>query len=165
MFLRVVTIIFLFLIRIRFPEGKSIAEVIRVRYGNEVLKATRKFERTDYKYRKAKLDLEFLETCEHHEFTPHFLRFKLSNRNLQSTSAYRSCQKRLLKEEISQKKSKIRHFEREHKHLKATLKDTLSYIDFAHICCLFLTQNDKDLARDNATQRKKLFNLGLDDNL
>lgn len=43
-----------------------------------------------------------------------------------------------------------------------SLKEKLSYIDFAHIFCYFLTRNDGILAGSNETQQKKLINLRLE---
>ena len=100
----------MFLIRLRFPEGKSRAEDLSARF-----KITRKFERTDYKLRKANLDNEFLETCDHHGFIPKCLRFKSSNKDLQSSATYNTCQKRLLKEDISLKRRKINQLEKVYK--------------------------------------------------
>ncbi|XP_057298506.1 uncharacterized protein LOC130629365 [Hydractinia symbiolongicarpus] len=161
MILRVVTIALLFLIRLRFPGGKSINEVLRDRYGNLKVQLCRKFEKVDYKLRKAKLDLEFLETCSHHGLTPRFLQFKLSNKDLRSSDAYRQCQNRLLNEEIYIKKSTIRTLENQFNVHRNSLRASLSYLDFTHITCLFLARNDRILAANDETQKKKLFNLGL----
>lgn len=109
MFFRIAVYVFLFLIRLRFPSNKSISEVIRERYNAESVKNIRKFEKKDYRLRKTKLDLDFLEYCERNELIPNFLRFKVANRNLQGSQAYKQCQLRLLSEEISQKKSQIRN--------------------------------------------------------
>ena len=59
MFIRVATLVFLFLARIRFPKTESIASVIRRRYGVKLLKEVRKFEKLDFKLRKVQLDLDF----------------------------------------------------------------------------------------------------------
>ena len=55
--------VFLFIIRLRFPRSQSIADVIRKRYGDRVLKNVRKFERLDYHVRKCLLDIKFGDTC------------------------------------------------------------------------------------------------------
>jgi len=49
--LRTLTLVFLFIIRCRFPRSKSLTDVIRWRYGNHMLKIIRKYEKLDYKYR------------------------------------------------------------------------------------------------------------------
>ena len=45
MFMRVSALVFLFLIRLRFPHSKSVAEVIRKRYGQNTVKKLRKLEK------------------------------------------------------------------------------------------------------------------------
>ena len=107
-FIKVVALVFLFIVRIRFPSHKSIAEIIRNRYGKDMVKLIRKFEKVDYKHRKAQLDLAFLEYCQRYNFIPNFLHFRVANKNLRSSTAYTSCQTRLLSEEITQKKSLVR---------------------------------------------------------
>ena len=57
---------FIFLTRLRFPSKVSIAEVLRKRYGDRILKLVRKFEKTDIKHKKAFLNLQFLKICEGH---------------------------------------------------------------------------------------------------
>ena len=56
----------MFLTRLRFPSKLSIAEVLRKRYGERILKLVRKFEKTDIKNKKALLDIQFLKICEDH---------------------------------------------------------------------------------------------------
>ena len=69
MFLRVAVLVFLFLARIRFPKNESISSIVRKRYSGDVLKAVRKFEKVDYKLRKAKLDISFLVKCQNENKT------------------------------------------------------------------------------------------------
>ena len=89
----IIAFVFIFITRLRFPSGLSIVEVLRNRYGTDLIKNVRKLEKIDYKYRKLQLDLDFLQTCQHSNVTPKFLRSKLANRNLRSPSAYNTCQK------------------------------------------------------------------------
>ena len=49
-----------FLARIRFPKNETILSILRERYSGEVLEAICKFEKVDYKLRKAKLDIILL---------------------------------------------------------------------------------------------------------
>ena len=55
---------FIFLTRLRFPSKPSIAEVLRKRYGDKILKLVREFEKTDIKDKKAFLDLQLLKICQ-----------------------------------------------------------------------------------------------------
>ena len=62
MFLRTLALVFMFLVRLRFPSRLSLLQVIRNRYGDTIVKLVRKFEKADFKYLKAALDLNFLQT-------------------------------------------------------------------------------------------------------
>ena len=53
--MKVIGLVFLFTVRLRFPRSQSIADVIRKRYGDRGLKDVIKFERLDYHARKYKL--------------------------------------------------------------------------------------------------------------
>ena len=96
MLIRVATLVFLFLARIRFPKTESIASIIRRRYGDKVVREVRKFEKLDYKLRKVKLDLDFLFKCRDNDVIPNFLNFRLANKKLQDSPAYKNCQRNLL---------------------------------------------------------------------
>ena len=61
MIIKVLTFVFLFLIRLRFTSRKFIAEIIRKRYGSDTVKRLQKFEKLNYKVRKNQGDLEFLK--------------------------------------------------------------------------------------------------------
>ena len=63
---------FLFIMCLRFPSEKSVAEVICKLYNENIVKQICKFEKVDYKIRKNELDLEFLTSCQHNQFTPKF---------------------------------------------------------------------------------------------
>ena len=105
MIVKVLTLVFLFLIRFRSPSRKSIAEIIHKRYGSDTVKQLRKFEKLDYKVHKNQGDLEFLKLCQENGLTPKVLNFKLANRNLHYSDSYkqRHSFKQLLKEEIKNK--------------------------------------------------------------
>ena len=73
MFMKVAAIVFLFLIRLRFPHSKSLSQIIRRRYGDKIIKRLRKFEKIDYRLRKAELDLEFLVKSRDSNVVPKFV--------------------------------------------------------------------------------------------
>ena len=50
MIVKVLDLVFLFIIRIRFPKGKSIADIIRSRYGETFVRKISKFENNEYKH-------------------------------------------------------------------------------------------------------------------
>ena len=103
MLIRVITLVFLFLVRCRFPTQFSIISILRKRYGEKLVKSVRKLEKLDFKHKKIQLDLEFLQTSKKNNVIPKFLRFNLANGQLSSSHAYNICQKSLLNQEISNK--------------------------------------------------------------
>ena len=86
--LKAISLVFLILVRLRFPVDKSIAYILRSRYGNMVVKDIRKFEKIDFALRKCKLDLLFLEACSENQVIPKFLNFRISNLHLKTSHAY-----------------------------------------------------------------------------
>ena len=98
--MKVFGLVFLFIIRLRFPRSQSIADVIRKRYGDKALKNVRKFERLDYQVRECQLDIEFLNTCHKYNVILNFLRFRVTNKTLKDSLSYSRCQQLLLNEEI-----------------------------------------------------------------
>ena len=94
--------------RFKFPRNKSIANIIRSRYGNETMKSVRKFEKVDFRYRKTQLDLEFLNKCINKRLIPKFLKFRVANKHLKTSDAYVNSQLLLLNEEIRIKESLLR---------------------------------------------------------
>ena len=79
MLAQVFSYVLLFIIKCRFPSHKSFAEIIRHHYNGKVLSKVRKLEKLDFKLRKCKLDIEFLETCLKTGLIPKFLNFKVAN--------------------------------------------------------------------------------------
>ena len=77
-------------------------------YSDGLVKKVRKLEKFDFKYRKALLDLEFLQSRKKEKLIPKFLQFKVANKWLESFEAYLSCQRHLLNQEISVKYKTIR---------------------------------------------------------
>ena len=47
MIIRVLSLVFLFIVRLRFPSDKSIVNVIRSRYNDEIVKQIRRFEKLE----------------------------------------------------------------------------------------------------------------------
>ena len=162
MFFRSVTLVFLFIIRIRFPKDLSIATIVRRRYGEEILKDVRKFEKLDKKCRKLEVDIDFLETCDRHDVTPTFVRFKLANTNLRSSAAYADCQKRLLQTELENKINSLSEAKKELSMLYTKLRGRLSFLDFGHIHSIITNGNELNIELVKATQTKKLEKLILD---
>ena len=56
-------LLFLIIIRSRFPKSKPLSEIIRDSYGNYVLKFISKFEKLDFRLRNISVDTELLNIC------------------------------------------------------------------------------------------------------
>ena len=135
--MKISILVFLCLIRLRFPSRKSIAEIICTRYGSDTVKQLRKFEILDYKVCKNQCDLEFLKFCQENCLTPKFLNFKLANRNLRYSDSFKQCQSLLLKEEIKTKVSMLTRQKKEFDEVKSAIQSKVSILDFAHVSCFF----------------------------
>ena len=159
MFLRVIYIVFLFLVRLGFPSHMSTVQVIRNRYGNEVGKLMRKFERLDFKYRKVLLDLDFPDNCIRNNVVPKFVQFRVPNKDLRNSPTYRQCQTKLLKQEISNKKRRARLLKMDLQSARNDLMCKLKWIDFNDVYNLFLLGNDKALRKHQKIQNKKFDKL------
>ena len=70
--LRVIALVFMFVFRTRFPVKLFIVNILRKRYGKILVKNARKFEKHDFNYKKAILDLAFLLTCKEKNIIPKF---------------------------------------------------------------------------------------------
>ena len=91
--------------------------------------------------------------------TPKCLRFKVLNWSLNLSEAYKQCQIRLLKEEISNKKSIFRKRESELVLLKNHLQASMNVIDYAHFSSIFLISNEKILTEQKDIQDRKTIGL------
>ena len=84
---RIITYVSLFLARLRFPAEDSIIKILQRRSGDDLVKKVRKFQKFDFKYRKALLDLEFLHSSKKEKLIPKLLQFKVANKRLESSEA------------------------------------------------------------------------------
>ena len=138
--------VFLFILHIRFPKGKSIAEMIRSRYGITFVRKIRKYEKNDYKLRKDHLDLRFL------------LEFKKNNWHLHNSVVYKKRRIKLLVEEIRAMRIRINNLGKDTKRIKEESEETLSCLDFSYISFFFLVVNDKSILHHDNIQKQKLKN-------
>ena len=86
--LRVIAPVFMFVARTRFPVKYFIVNVLQKPYGKILVKNVIKFEKYDFKYKKAILDLDFLMIFKEKNIIPKFLRFKVAKRQLQLVFKY-----------------------------------------------------------------------------
>ena len=143
MMLREISIVFLFLVLLRFPSNLSKIQAVRKRYGNDTVKLVRPFETIDYKYHRLPMDLNFLESCVKNSIKPSFVPFCLAEKDLLDLPAYRQCRQKLLKQKIINKKRYVRLTEKDLSLVKNEFMFKLNWIDFHHVCNLSLVGNDK----------------------
>ena len=155
----VISLVFIFLTRLLLPSKLSIVEVLRKRYGDRILKLVRKFEKTNVKHKKALLDLQFLKVCEDHNVIANFWRFKVTNASLRTSSTYKRFQKKLLREEIYNKKLLVRQLDRDSNLTYKNVKSDLNIIDLHHVLNTSLMSNEKELGRFKFRNLSKIKNL------
>ena len=73
--------------------NKSIANVIRSRYNDEIVKQIPRFEKLDFKIRKNEADLDFLQFCQKNDLILTFLNFKVAISSLRFSRTYKQCER------------------------------------------------------------------------
>ena len=104
-------------------------ELIRTRYGLPLLHDCRRLERITKKFRKAQLDLEFLQYCALNDTVPNFVKFKLYRSSLYNTQLYSDTTKRLLQMEIKVKEKLVDRNAKSCEHLCQLIQNSLSIVD------------------------------------
>ena len=87
----------------------NICNGIARKYGNVTVKDFRKYEKLEYKKRKLKLDIDFLNSCKQLGVYLKFLIFKLPS---VSNKDALSIRKRLLRNAIDKRNKKLRHLKK-----------------------------------------------------
>ena len=159
--LRIITLVFTFLIRLRFPPRLGFTQVLTNRYGPESLSLYRNFEKLDLKLKKTNLDLNFLLTCKRHSVIPKFLYFKTYNYNIQSTDFYKSFQFRLLDYEIKQKRRLINIIQPKLDLAQNSFKNKISHFDYIILYNRMSRSNDNNCLNTSKVHHKKLSALGI----
>ena len=115
--------------------------------------------RLDFRYQKVFLDLDFLDSCLRNDVAPKFVQFQVANKDLHNLSTYRQCQTKLFKQEISYKKRCAWLLKKDFLSARNDLMCKLKWIDFNHVCNLFLLGNDKALQKHQKIQNTKIGKL------
>ena len=89
MFLRIASLVFLVIIRLRSLASDSIILTLRSWHDNRVIKLVRELEKLDYNIRKCKLDLKFLNLFIENNVIPKFIQFRVATEELQNFVAHR----------------------------------------------------------------------------
>ena len=151
----------LFIIRLRFPRGQPISDIITRRYGRPALLRFRVAERSYFKAKKAEKDLQFLEKCKAYDIIPKFLRFKVYNPNFRYSRTYREWQLKLLEKEISVQCRKIKKCNTEYERAHHDLGNILSYLDYKCLLSILKSNSDKKIIEVERSHVRKLRDLGI----
>ena len=135
------------------------ADVIRWRYGNHVLRIIRRYEKLDYRIRKPELDIQFLETCLNNDLCPTFVRYKMSNKRLQNSEAYVQSQRLFLHEEIMFKNVEKEKISSKLRKIISDLRTVINLIDWKHINNKFMESNIKACRKVEQIQSYKISEL------
>ena len=76
----ILSLVFIFLLRIRFPATRPISSQITTRYDVMALRCFRYLERWTSKLDKCRRELTYLETCRAYETIPKYLRSKFTKK-------------------------------------------------------------------------------------
>jgi len=151
----------LFLLRLRFPNGKSTAEIITRRYGQPTLKTYRCVNKNIFKTKKLELDLVFLNHCKLY-IIPNFLRFKLYDKSFLLTNTYKSWLLILLDREIKRQSRKLTKLKVTTNNLVLDLKSKVSVFYFKCLSALINHNVHRRLSSVKEFHHKKLRTLGID---
>ncbi len=149
----------IFLLRLRFPRNLSVADIIRRRYGDDVLRLQRKLESLGKKLQKVNLDLQFLTNCSDNGLIPHFLNFRLANPRLRGSNGYSACQRRLLATEIRLKHAGIRRLTVQLEAFTTQFRCSVSFLDFIHIMGIIGRSTQRSTLQRQEIHARKLSRL------
>ena len=107
----------------------TLRNTFRIFSSGDYIKRLCKFEKIDYRLRKAELNLEFLVKCGDNNIIPKFLNFQLANRSLRFSLTYAHCQSNLLFEEIRLKKQNVGILRKEFDNLRSSLQQQINLTD------------------------------------
>ena len=157
-----ITLVLLFILRIRYPKGTAISWIIRNRYNYEALQVFRKLERNDLKLRKTEAHINFLKNCVHYEVFPKFVQFRVTSHGFRSTSNYRKCQLDILRHELSNQEKKYQDLISQNQAVAQDLRNIVSFLDYRCFMLRIGNTNKTIIDKINKTHDKKLLNLGVD---
>ena len=151
----------LFLLRLQFRRFPHFHELVRRRYGGELLSQCRKLESYSKKLEKAKLDLEYLQYCTLNNISPNFVKFKLYKSQLYYSQFYADATKKLLNLEITSKEKLIVLHSSTVDSLKLHIFSVLSLIDIIIFKYLFNKNISEFVSLIRERHERKLRNLGI----
>ena len=89
--------------------------------------------------------MEFLNLYVENKVIPKFIQFRVANKELWNSVAYRKYLNKLLQQEFINEKQRYRLLEKDLKSVKDEFLLSINLFDYDHVCNLFLVKNDKFL--------------------
>ena len=139
--LSVISIAFLFLVRMWFASIWSAVQKIRICHGNDTVKLIRQLDNLAYKYHRLLVALSSIENCVKDNYTPTFAQFRLENADLRDSSAYPKCLQTLLMQDIMIKRRCVTLVIKNVSLIRNILIFKFKLVDFHRICNLFLNES------------------------
>ena len=121
------------------------------KYGNVTVKDFRKYEKLEYKKKKLKLDIHFLNNCKQLGVYPKFVIFKLPN---VSNKDALSIRKRLFPSAISKRNKELQHLSKELSLSEKILSTQFSTTDFYILTKSVKLYSKKSLQKSLYIQQK-----------
>ena len=156
------TLVFLFIIRLRFPKSRTLIESLQRRYDRSGVQIYRRLERILFRSKKLEEDLKFLNICKQYQIVPKFIKFKTYSQSFQFTHMYRSWQFKLLDLEINSQKRKFHNLSCTINATRVEFRNAFSFIDLKYLESLLESSIEKKLVDVKVTHSRKLKNLGID---
>ena len=108
----IISLVLLFILKLRFPSNQPIAGTIRNKYGPQALQSFRRVENVWRKRDKIMCDIDFLKICYNSNPIPNFLHIQVYKKHLQRTTHVNTLQRRLVEDELSCKGKHLEALER-----------------------------------------------------
>lgn len=156
-----VALILLFLLKIRYPGGQPVTDIVYTKYGRETLKIYRQVERQHYKAQKISLDITFLSTCLAYDRYPKFLQFKVYSNEFRNTTKYKKWQLELLNRELKLQRNRLKTAKHDYEKCKDSLKNSVSLLDFWFFMGKVTNHTRNACNKIKITHSGKLDNLGI----
>src|SRR5215469_12911630 len=159
------SLVFTFLLRIRFSRNKSIGTTLRSRYNEDVVRLFRKLQDFNKKLAKCKEDLNFLNICKGYNYVPKFMKFKLYRPSLHNCKFYKHWSFKLLSNEINYKNKLIRKYTEQLDNVRENFSKSVSLLDKVWLLSYLDRSNMKYVSSVQRRHHAKLNNLGFISNL
>ena len=157
----IISLVLLFILKLRFPSNRPIAGTIRNKYGPQALQSFRRVENVWRKRDKTMCDIDFLKICYNSNTIPKFLRIKVYKKHLQRTTHVNTLQRKLLEDELSCKGKHLEALERQLSDTLAQLQSHIGKVDFSALKLWLVRKQKRVVNKIKQIHEKKLRKLQL----